>query len=594
MTEPNLNHPSLSNSMSSSHSVQSGQLLKIANNILHMLDYSSDLDSEDDLFSDEFYISVISAIVSDDVFDIPIGENPKDKIKSLKKLINLLSKMIDADLSHINTEKIIMKKDKKHTKYLLELLEQIIQTLINEGQEDDSESTKKSQNNNSEPNKKVDLSEESSSKKHNIENLESMNIVNKDNDTDLQNILKNSSNKKIEEPEESISNNSKNSKKEKEKEKEISDSDSNYYDIQNEEEFEEEQRSCYSVPNGNKKFNIEDESSESNKSKSKKSNKKSSQKKSLKKEEEKISLTNSNISLHSHKEKSIKDISKEIEKENKLEISNHSKNTENKMYDSNDFKYTVLKEFRELYENELDDIANKKCHKSPEQIVKRLNLMKNHLLFIERRILLFNNNNVIKQKYNKYKSEINVLLLYYQNELIKKAYFKQRAMVNILQNPKVMKKICEINMQPREIKPNEYQAQLQFCNDIYSKYLQFENEKYDEEVSFQNEINTLKNEDQISNIYLIEKYYKDKIGIPNELLKREKRENFYKRENYKQFLELTKNKGLFRRQLDLFFEKMDEEEEKENDEINEENGENKEEEKKEIKIEQKEEEKKFK
>ena len=118
-------------------SIPDGEVLKIANNILLLLDYSDQLTEEEALFSDEFYISILSNLLTDKKFDIKPGETLEEKIKSLKKLIKLLSEMLEMDLSQISAEGIIMEHDKVSAKNFLELLEELIKTLINANLEEE-------------------------------------------------------------------------------------------------------------------------------------------------------------------------------------------------------------------------------------------------------------------------------------------------------------------------------------------------------------------------------------------------------------------------------------------------------------------------
>ena len=49
------------------------ELIDIANYILTLLDSSDKLENEEDLFSDEFYISVISALLTDELNKLKPG-----------------------------------------------------------------------------------------------------------------------------------------------------------------------------------------------------------------------------------------------------------------------------------------------------------------------------------------------------------------------------------------------------------------------------------------------------------------------------------------------------------------------------------------
>ena len=107
------------------------EILKIANNILHLLDYSQKLTDEEILFSDEFYISILTNLLTEQNKELIPGQTPEQKVKSLKNLIRTLSDIIEIDLSQINAEGIIMNHDKESAKSLLELIEELIKTLIN-------------------------------------------------------------------------------------------------------------------------------------------------------------------------------------------------------------------------------------------------------------------------------------------------------------------------------------------------------------------------------------------------------------------------------------------------------------------------------
>ena len=128
----------------SDESIPDGAILMTANNILNLLEYSEQLTNEEDLFSDEFYISILSNLLSEQKFDIKPGETPEEKVKSLKKLIKLLSEIIEMDLSQISPEGIIIEHDKISAKSFLDLIEELIKTLMNAnlGEEENENETK--------------------------------------------------------------------------------------------------------------------------------------------------------------------------------------------------------------------------------------------------------------------------------------------------------------------------------------------------------------------------------------------------------------------------------------------------------------------
>ena len=106
-------------SNSQSMSIPEGSLLRIANNILNLLDYPSELENEEDLFLDDFYIAIVGNLISDRKFDLQPGKDNEEKVESLTQLINLLSDIIEMDLSHINASGIINKHDRVSAKCLL-------------------------------------------------------------------------------------------------------------------------------------------------------------------------------------------------------------------------------------------------------------------------------------------------------------------------------------------------------------------------------------------------------------------------------------------------------------------------------------------
>ena len=139
-----------------SESIKEGEVLQIANNILSLLEHSNQLDDEEALFSDEFYISILSNLLTEQNYEIKPGETPEQKVKSLKQLIKLLSEIIETDLSQISAKGIIMEHDKFSAKALLELIEDLIKTLINanleeeEGEEEENAEKRNNKENNKE------------------------------------------------------------------------------------------------------------------------------------------------------------------------------------------------------------------------------------------------------------------------------------------------------------------------------------------------------------------------------------------------------------------------------------------------------------
>ena len=142
-------------------------LLSIANNILNLLECQERLTDEEDLFLDDFYISILKSILSDNKIDFEPGETLEEKVKNLNKLIKYLSEIIETDLSQIDGEDIVKNHDKEMTRILLELFEELIKTLLNSNLEEEDEEAgstdKKEKKNNSDSN--------INKRKYNSENL---------------------------------------------------------------------------------------------------------------------------------------------------------------------------------------------------------------------------------------------------------------------------------------------------------------------------------------------------------------------------------------------------------------------------------------
>ena len=222
------------------------EVLKVANNILSLLDYSQQLNDDEILYSDEFYISILSNLLTEQNNELKPGETPEQKVKSLQNLIQFLSEIIEMDLSQISAEGIIMEHDKESAKSLLELIEELIKTLINSNTvEAEGEGNK------------------NSNRKKKTENeFESEELINEKNNND-DNIRKIRERMKLSEDEENEENNEDNENSSfKRKYAELEDGIDNLNDNLEEEELKSEEKE-----NDNKLMNInydlEDKNNES-------------------------------------------------------------------------------------------------------------------------------------------------------------------------------------------------------------------------------------------------------------------------------------------------------------------------------------------
>ena len=106
--------------------IKEGDLLNIANNILSLLNYSQKLDNEDDLFLDDFYVSIIGNLLSENQPEIIPGKTLEEKAEIMNSLVQSLSEAIEVDLSHINGGGIILNHDKVSAKNLLDVMFELI------------------------------------------------------------------------------------------------------------------------------------------------------------------------------------------------------------------------------------------------------------------------------------------------------------------------------------------------------------------------------------------------------------------------------------------------------------------------------------
>ena len=116
--------------------IKEGDLLNIANNILSLLNYSQKLDNEDDLFLDDFYVSIIGNLLSENQPEIVPGKTLEEKAEIMNSLVQSLSEAIEVDLSHINGGGIILNHDKVSAKNLLDVMFELIKTIIDNNLEE--------------------------------------------------------------------------------------------------------------------------------------------------------------------------------------------------------------------------------------------------------------------------------------------------------------------------------------------------------------------------------------------------------------------------------------------------------------------------
>jgi hypothetical protein len=106
--------------------------------------------------------------------------------------------------------------------------------------------------------------------------------------------------------------------------------------------------------------------------------------------------------------------------------------------------------------------------------------------------------------------------------------------------------------------------QIKLCNDIYSKALELEKQRYLEERANQMELRRAENEEKRNIFVQVENYYKDKINILKDILRKEKYEKEIEYRAKIQFLSKLEreSKHNFKKQIDEVFERLDEEDRK--------------------------------
>lgn len=254
---------------------------------------------------------------------------------------------------------------------------------------------------------------------------------------------------------------------------------------------------------------------------------------SAKKVDNKSTNTNNNISQS--------DISKSSVHTNEKNRTDKNKSTTSSIVEevplsNEDLQYAIIKELHRIYGDKLVRILlNYNAQNSQgviDLIIRNIKLARQKTMKIQNRIAE-PDDLVTKEFLHRYNKELQYIIKHYKQDKMQRSSKQQRAMKTITQNVRVMKKIQdiqtkkikdEIEMKKKAREVRNHHNQLRLCNEVYSKAFQFEKEKYIEETAYQMEIRRIENEEKRKAMMEIEKYYKDKIAILQELLRREKRD----------------------------------------------------------------------
>ena len=161
-------------------------LVDMANIILNAFNSSKQI-TEEDLYSDEFYISVFLALMSDEEeVKIDPGQTPEEKIENMKLIVANLAQLFQGEIPDIDVKKIILKKDKENARKLVEIFFTMIQMLIQEKMnlEEEKGDTDEEIKSHSFNDNRMNLSEKKETEKMrrnkdeeiNLENLESLRL----------------------------------------------------------------------------------------------------------------------------------------------------------------------------------------------------------------------------------------------------------------------------------------------------------------------------------------------------------------------------------------------------------------------------------
>ena len=142
------------NSNEEESQIMEGDLLNLANNILSLLNYSQKLENEEDLFLDDFYVSIIGNLLSEVQPEITPGKDIQEKAQIMDQLVKSLSQAIEVDLPHINGAAIILNHDKVSAKNLLDVISELIKTIIDNNLEEVEEEKNDENDKNYSSNKK--------------------------------------------------------------------------------------------------------------------------------------------------------------------------------------------------------------------------------------------------------------------------------------------------------------------------------------------------------------------------------------------------------------------------------------------------------
>ena len=270
-------------------------------------------------------------------------------------------------------------------------------------------------------------------------------------------------------------------------------------------------------------------------------------------------------------------VQKEGQNEGEKEIKSSQDNEEDEEpYIEDDYKYEIMKQFKKIYGDKLDNIFLKHNLQNSKNVfelaLRNIKLAKQKMMKIENRIPEIDDLKT-REYLLKYERERQLMEDHYNKEQKKLNYFEERAVNNFKQNIKDDKKAKEIearkteNEIERRRKAQELRNnhnQIKFCNEIYQRALVLEKEKKIEKMKKMREKNRKENEEKREQMIRIENYYKDQIRLLREVLENEKRQKEIEHRAQIQLLSTLarEKREEYRKKLESIFDKFDQEERK--------------------------------
>ena len=267
-------------------------------------------------------------------------------------------------------------------------------------------------------------------------------------------------------------------------------------------------------------------------------------------------------------------ISKKIEKKNSksnLNKSNNSKKSSVKEktrsscstiinseipLDDKGFKFELIKELKKIYGNKIG-----KALQGPNNSYSNLDLILQDLKFAKKQEKQMrkeqqqnseskekDKEKISLDKYNELNNEdallnkefliknqkqLQLMLQIYNQKFKKRQMDQERYARDIGQNIQFMRKIKDLELKKleneierkKELNENNAPEEIFFCKKVFENYYQLEEDKIARELDSIQRLNDMKLTEKAKNIFDIDRYYKDKIAILNEIGRRERKEN---------------------------------------------------------------------